>query len=92
MLEQGSHSRRDEPGALGASMATALGIGIYSEIEKAIAELLSVKAAFQPNQDNNRIYRELYELYKSLYQHKWNDWDTREKMISGLQEDALSPG
>ena len=78
----------DEPGALGASIAAALGIGIYSGIEKAIAELLSVKVAFQPNRDNNRIYRELYELYRSLYLHEWNDWDLRKKMISGLQGDA----
>lgn len=76
----------DEHGALGASMAAALGIGIYSEVEKAVAELLSIKATFQPNKENHAIYRQLYGLYRSLCQHQWDDWDTRAQIINQFQE------
>jgi len=42
----------------------------------------SLEATFQPNMENHQKYRELYRLYQGLYQHLWDDWDTRAEILN----------
>ena len=74
-----------ELGALGVSMTTALATGIYPNIEAGVERTVKVASSYQPDEKKHRVYRELYQLYKSLYQHVWDDWDFRAKLVSRMQ-------
>jgi xylulokinase/L-xylulokinase len=73
-----------EFGALGASVTTGLATGVYRDIGKAVERTVAVEKTFQPNMVNHQKYRELYRLYKSLYQHVWDDWDMRATIINQI--------
>ena len=74
-----------EFGALGVSMIAALATGIYKNIATAAERAVSVASSFQPNRNNHQIYRELYHLYKNLYQHIWDDWDLRAVILKRIK-------
>ncbi len=73
-----------EFGALGASITAGLATGIYPDIGEAVKRTVSLEATFQPNTENHQKYRELYRLYKELYQHVWDDWDMRTAILNQM--------
>lgn len=77
-----------EFGALGASITIGLATGIYTDKGEAVRRTVSVEATFQPNMENHQKYRELYRLYKSLYQHVWDDWDTRAEILNQMRSET----
>jgi sugar (pentulose or hexulose) kinase len=83
-----------EFGALGASITSGLATGIYGDIGEGVKQTLSVTATFHPNMVNHQKYSESYRLYRSLYEHIWDDWDMRSKIVNKLrtQESRSSPG
>lgn len=74
-----------EFGALGASITTGLATGIYRDIGEAVKRTVAIKDTFQANMANHQKYRELYRLYKSLYQHVWDDWDIRAEILNQMR-------
>ncbi len=74
-----------EFGALGVSMIAALATGIYKNIATAAERAVSVASSFQPDRKNHQIYREIYHLYKNLYQHVWDDWDLRAVILKRIK-------
>ncbi|UCF95151.1 MAG: carbohydrate kinase [Desulfobacterales bacterium] len=77
-----------ELGALGASMMTALATGIYQDIREAVDRAVKITSVFAPNPENNQLYRKLYRLYQSLYEHAWDDWDRRARLLSEMETPA----
>ena len=57
---------------------------IYPDIGEAVKRTVSLEATFQPNTENHQKYRELYGLYKELYQHVWDDWDMRTAILNQM--------
>ena len=57
-----------ETSGLGAAILTAKGVGLYSGIDEAVANMVRVKTVFEPDPQNVMIYRQLYSLvYQKMY-------------------------
>jgi sugar (pentulose or hexulose) kinase len=57
-----------ETTGLGAAIAGFLGVEIYSDLEKAISEMVHKDKIYFPNENNVKIYSELYtHVYKKTY-------------------------
>jgi len=60
--------RTHETSGLGAAIITAMGIGMYSSLDEAIDNMIKIKRVFEPDQNNVRIYKELYsKVYSKMY-------------------------
>ena len=57
-------------------------VGIYSSVEDAARKVIKLKREYYPNPGNHQKYQQLYKLYQSLYQHLWDDWDLRVKVVN----------
>ena len=75
-------SQVTELGALGAAISAGVGVGIYSSVEDAVRKVVKLKREYYPNPENHQKYQQLYRLYQSLYQHLWDDWDLRVKVVN----------
>ncbi len=73
-----------ELGALGVAMSAGVGVGIYSSIEDAVKKVVKLKRKYYPNPGNHQKYQQLYRIYQSLYQHLWDDWDLRVKLVNNV--------
>jgi len=67
MVKGGTH----ETSGLGAAIITARGLGIYKNLDEAVTAMVHIKETFEPDQENVKIYRELYsrvyaQMYKAL--------------------------
>lgn len=71
-----------EVGALGAAISAGVGVGVYSSVGDAVKKVVKLKREYYPNSENHQKYQQLYKLYQSLYQHLWDDWDLRVKMVN----------
>lgn len=89
--------QESEIGALGTAICVGVGTGIYKKIEDAAEKMVRFKSVYKPNHQNHQKYQGLYQLYRSTYQHLWNDWDLRHRLmkswsVSGGQKNHLSKG
>lgn len=50
-----------EAAAIGSSMIAFTGIGVFKNIDEAIASMVHIKDEFKPDMDNHRIYDKLYK-------------------------------
>ena len=56
-----------EAGSLGAAMAALVGTGIFNSFEEA-DKIIQIKDVIKPNNDNYRLYDELYLNFKKAYE------------------------
>ncbi len=57
----------EEVGTLGAAMLAGIGIGIYKNHADAVGECVKIKQVSSPCQNNMKVYRKDYILWKELY-------------------------
>jgi len=57
----------EEVGTLGAAMLAGIGIGLYKNPADAVAKCVKIKQTIYPCQNNVKIYRKNYSLWKELY-------------------------
>ena len=57
----------DEGSAFGAALLAGVGAGIYSSVEEACNATIRVTTKTSPHPQNVRLYKEYYEVYRSLY-------------------------
>ncbi len=69
-----------ELGALGAALTAGIAVGVYSDVKEAVEKVVRFSRIYQPQKENHLIYREYYNLYKSIYEHLWEDWDKRDRL------------
>lgn len=74
-------SSTTELGALGAAITAGAAVGLYPGIKEAVKKVVKFSRIYQPDRENHLRYLELYKLYKSIYQHLWEDWDTRDHLV-----------
>jgi sugar (pentulose or hexulose) kinase len=57
-----------ETSGLGAAMVAAVGLGLYPDMETAVAEMTRVGQTFHPQPEAQATYEELYQrVYKQMY-------------------------
>lgn len=57
-----------EISSLGAAIDAAVGIGLYSDFEEAVAAMVHKRQVFEPDARSHRIYNELFEdVYKEAF-------------------------
>jgi sugar (pentulose or hexulose) kinase len=57
-----------EAAGLGAAIGAALGLGLHPDAETAVAEMVRVGEAFEPNRDASALYEDLYRsVYLAMY-------------------------
>ncbi len=57
-----------ETSGLGAAIITAKGLGIYKSLDEAVTGMVQIKQTFEPDQENVKIYQELYSrVYAKMY-------------------------
>lgn len=57
-----------ETSGLGSAMATFLGLGIYSNVEEAVENMVHFCDSFEPNMENHKLYEEIYNnIYSKMY-------------------------
>jgi len=57
-----------ETSGLGAAIITAKGLGIYTGLDEAVIDMVQIKKTFEPDQENVKIYKELYSrVYAKMY-------------------------
>jgi xylulokinase len=58
----------EEAACLGAAIFAGKGAGIYSSIEDAASQMVSIKKKYIPNESNVEVYKKVYQKYIKLYE------------------------
>ncbi|MFX0177799.1 MAG: FGGY-family carbohydrate kinase [Candidatus Hodarchaeota archaeon] len=58
----------EEAACLGAAILAGKGAGIYSRIEDAASQMVSIKKKYFPNESNVDVYNKVYQKYIKLYE------------------------
>ena len=74
-------SEGTEFGAKGAAMGAGIALGIYRDVEDAVARAVREKKRFYPDKDNHKRYAELFKLYKAGYELSMDWWDMRSRFL-----------
>jgi xylulokinase len=52
---------------LGAAIVSGVSCGLFPNVKEAVSRMVNLKQKFEPDMENHRIYRKLFEQYKQLY-------------------------
>lgn len=64
----------DEGGALGAALLAGTGVGLFQNLEEAVANTVHKIGPELPNAENHLSYEPYFELYKKLYKDLFSDF------------------
>jgi xylulokinase len=59
----------------GDAMLVGMGLGLYSDILSTLRQIVQIRTVYEPNPDHHALYSELYQLFRSLYDHLHEDFD-----------------
>jgi len=65
----------DEGPAYGAALLAGTGSGIFESVEEAVDRCVETTSIQSPNSENERIYEDLYPVYRSLYTSLAEDYE-----------------
>ncbi len=74
-----------ELGARGVAILAGMVCGLYNNLDAAMDAVIEIDRTFTPNLRNTEKYKELYSLYKSIYEHVAPDWWDRHNIIKHLK-------
>ncbi len=60
----------------GDALLAGMGVGLYPDLLQTIRESVRIRQRFEPNPDAHQRYDAIYPLFRSLYQHLREDFDT----------------
>jgi xylulokinase len=72
----------NEGPAFGAALLAGVGADIYRDVNQATSETVEARIVAEPRRDKERIYNELYGVYRSLYGSLKGDF----KSLAGIEE------
>jgi sugar (pentulose or hexulose) kinase len=72
-----------QQGAKGAIITTLVTMGVYPDYRSAIRKLVKVERTYEPDPANHAVYMQLFDLYREIRTHLWEDWDRRAAILSG---------
>jgi sugar (pentulose or hexulose) kinase len=59
----------------GDAILVGMGLGVYPDVNRALAEVIQLEARYEPNPANNERYQAIYPLFRRLYEHLKGDFD-----------------
>ncbi|MBS3787888.1 xylulokinase [Candidatus Bipolaricaulota bacterium] len=65
----------DEGPAYGAALLAGTGSGVFESVENAVDECVETNSIQSPRPENERIYEDLYPVYRSLYTSLAEDYE-----------------
>lgn len=74
----------EEFGAKGAALLAGVGVGLYEDIESAVAQTTGVARTYHPTPDAAEKYDVLYDLYRETYEVMFDVWDRRESVLAEI--------
>jgi len=66
----------------GDAILAGMGIGIYTDVEESLQSMVSIKSRFEPDLQRHRLYRNLYGVYRSLYEDLREGFDRTAGIIT----------
>ena len=64
-----------EFGAKGAIVTAMVAMGLFPDHRTAIQNVVSVKRVFEPDRKHHELYGKIFQLYRRITSHLWEDWD-----------------
>jgi len=65
----------DEGPAYGAALLAGTGAGIFDSVEEGVERCVKVTSSQQPSPENQKVYEDLYPIYRSLYKSLEEDYE-----------------
>ena len=62
-----SSMQASEAASLGAAILGGMSIGTFKDINEAVGSMVHVNVAYEPNEEQHRLYNEKFHEYKQLY-------------------------
>ena len=59
----------------GDALLAGMGLGYYPDINQALREMVHIKLRYEPDPENHKIYKELFEIYKAVYNQLRSEFD-----------------
>jgi xylulokinase len=60
----------------GAAILAGMGTGAFPDVRKSLAEMVKLDRRFEPNQANHEKYTRIYQVFRNIYDHLKDDFDT----------------
>jgi len=73
-----------ELGARGVAILAGCATGLYKDVNQAAEVIFKIANLYQPSTENHTKYMQIYELYKSIYEHIMDDWWKRYEIFKKL--------
>ena len=64
-----------EFGAKGAIITAMVAMGLFPDHRTAIQSVVRIKRVFEPHHKHHVLYSKVFQLYRSITSHLWEDWD-----------------
>ena len=80
----------EEGAPLGDSFLAAVGAGIYSDPTDPVEDIVHTKAVIEPDPERHALYRELFELWNSVYDHLRDDMDRHAQIIRQMKREPAA--
>ena len=77
-------TKGSELGARGVAILAGLACGLYGNLDQTMDAVIKRDQTYTPNPQKTQKYREIYKLYKNLYEHVAPDWWTRHNLLKKL--------
>jgi xylulokinase len=68
----------------GDAILAGMGIGIYTDVEESLKSMISIKTCFEPDPKHHRLYRNLYGVYRSLYEDLREGFDHTADIVTDV--------
>ena len=65
--------------SVGAPFADAflvgMGLGIYKDVKSSLKNMVRIKARYEPNMENHKLYTEMYGVFRNIYENLREEFD-----------------
>jgi xylulokinase len=61
--------------AFGDALLAGLGLGLYPDFGRALRDMIKLDTRYEPNMERHLRYREVYRVFRKLYEHLKIDFD-----------------
>jgi xylulokinase len=61
--------------AFGDAVLAGLGLGLYPDFSDALRGMIRLETRYEPNMENHLRYKDIYRIYRNLYEHLKTDFD-----------------